>query len=236
MYLDYYIMGIILIPAIILAIVAQSKVNSAYNAYSKVIAASGKTAAEVARLLLDSAGLQHVKVQKTNGHLTDHYDPRKKIVALSSQVHDGTSVAAIGIAAHEVGHAVQYKEKYIPVKLRSALIPVTNIASATLWPLVVIGLIFNFMASSETLIGTIFIWAGIILFGLSAVLNLVTLPVEYNASNRAVRVLAKTEILTAKETAGAKKVLNAAALTYVAAMLVAVLNFIRFLLVVNRRS
>ena len=235
-YFEYYIMGIILLPAIILAIISQNKVNSTYSAYSKVLSQNGKTAAEVARLLLDSAGLTYVKIIKIAGHLTDHYDPKKQIVALSSAIHDSTSVAAIGIAAHEVGHAVQYKEKYAPVKIRAALIPITNFASTALWPLVFIGLIFGYIGTYDSPMSQGFLWAGIIFFGLAALLNIVTLPVEYNASNRATRVLYKTEILTAKETAGAKKVLSAAALTYVAAMLVSVLNLLRFLLVFSRRN
>lgn len=231
MYFEYYIMGIILLPALILAIIAQNKVTSTFNTYSKVLSASGKTGAEVARIILDSAGLTNVQITRVRGHLTDHYDPKKKIIALSSAVYDSTSVAAVGIATHEVGHAIQYKQNYAPVKLRSALVPVTNFASNLLWPLVIVGLLFNFGASSSAL-GMVFVWSGIVLFGLAALLNIVTLPVEYNASNRAVKVLYRSQILTEKETEGAKKVLNAAALTYVAAMLVAVLNLLRFLLVV----
>ena len=231
---EYYTMGIILLPAIILAIIAQSKVNSTYTAYSKVLSQSGKTAAEIARLILDSANLSHIKITKVSGHLTDHYDPKKKLIALSTSVHDSTSVAAIGIAAHEVGHAVQYKEKYLPIKIRSLLIPVTNFASVMLWPLVFIGLLFNYGSTFDNPVGLFFIWAGVVVFGLAALLNIVTLPVEFNASNRAVKVLYKTQILNAKETAGAKKVLSAAAMTYVAAMLISVLNLVRFLLVVRR--
>ena len=235
-YLEYYIMGIILLPAIILAIIAQNKVNTTYNAFSKVLSQSGKTASEVARLLLDSAGLSHIKIIQVTGHLTDYYDPKKQVVALSSSIYNSTSVAAIGIAAHEVGHAVQYKEKYAPVKLRSALIPITNFASSALWPLVFIGLIFGYIGTYDSPLSQGFLWAGVIVFGLAAFLNIVTLPVEFNASARATRVLYKTEILTAKETAGAKKVLSAAALTYVAAMLVSVLNLVRFLMVFGRRN
>lgn len=231
---DYYVMGIILLPAIILAVIAQNKVNTTYSAYSKMLSEGGKTAAEIARFLLDSAGLSNIAVTKVSGHLTDHYDPRKKIVALSASVYDSTSVAAIGIAAHEVGHAVQYKERYVPIKIRSVLIPATNLASTMLWPLVFIGLLFNYGSTYNNPIGLFFIWAGVAVFGLAALLNIVTLPVEFDASNRAVRVLSKTQILTSKETAGAKKVLSAAAMTYVAAMLVSVLNLVRFLLVVRR--
>lgn len=233
LYYEYYLMGIILLPAIILAIIAQSRINSTYTAFSKVLSQQGKTASQVARIILDSAGLYDVEVVKVSGHLTDHYDPKKKIVALSSGVYDSTSVAAIGIAAHEVGHAVQYKQHYVPVKLRSLLVPLTNFASSMLWPLVFLGLIFNFGSTSSSF-GTIFILSGVILFGLTAIFNIVTLPVEFNASNRAIKVLSKTGILNEKELDGAKKVLSAAALTYVAAMLVSVLNLIRFLLVTKK--
>lgn len=235
MYLEYYIMGIILLPGIILAIIAQSKVDRTFNAYSKVMSKGGHTAAEVARLILDTAGLCNIQIVRTKGHLTDHYDPKKKIVALSSSVYSSTSVAAIGIAAHEVGHAIQYKKNYTPIKVRSALIPVTNLASTMLWPLVLIGLLFSYGSTSSSF-GMLFIWAGVIVFGSAVLLNIATLPVEFNASNRALKILHKSQLLTPSETQGAKKVLSAAAMTYVAAMLIAVLNLLRFLLVaVNRR-
>lgn len=229
MYLEYYLLGIILLPAIILAIIAQSKVNSTYSAYSKVLSQSGKPAHEVARFLLDAAGLGHIRVTRVSGHLTDHYDPKKGIVALSAGVHDSTSISALGIAAHEVGHAVQYKEKYFPIKIRAFLIPVTNFASNALWPIVFLGLILNFGAGYSSL-SHIFIIAGVAVFGFAALLNIITLPVEFNASSRALRVLSHTQLLSSSETAGAKKVLSAAALTYVAAMLISVLNLVRFLL------
>ncbi len=235
MYLDYYIMGIILLPGLILAIIAQVKVNSAYSKYSKVIAKGNQTAFEVARLLLDTAGLKHIKINKVSGHLTDHYNPKTQSINLSSGIYNSKSIAAIGIAAHEVGHAIQYKQNYMPVKIRSLLIPVTNFASSLLWPLVIVGLLFNFMADTTTVIGLVFIWSGIILFGLSILVNLVTLPTEFNASNRAIKVLSNSQILDSTETVGAKKVLSAAALTYVAALLVSMLNLLRFVLVVSRR-
>lgn len=228
MYWEYYLMGIILIPGIIFAAIAQSKVNNAYSAYSKVLSKSGKTAAEVARLILDTAGCTDITITRVNGHLSDHYNPKKKIIALSSSVHDSTSVAALGIAAHEVGHAIQYKKGYLPMKVRSLLIPITNLSSVVLWPLVIIGLIFNFVAIPGSIVGNVFLWIGIAFFGISVLLNLVTLPVEYNASNRASKILFDAQILDQTEVNGAKKVLNAAALTYVAALLVSVLNLLRF--------
>lgn len=230
MYWDYYLMGIILIPGLIFAAIAQGKVNRAYSTYSKVLSKSGKTAAEVARLILDTAGCTNIAVVKISGHLSDHFDPKKKRIALSNSVHDSTSVAALGIAAHEVGHAIQNKQNYLPLKLRSLLIPITNLSSVLLWPLIIIGLVFNFAAMPGSIVGDVFLWIGVAFFGISVLLNLITLPVEYNASRRAAKILSNSQILDEKETMGAKKVLNAAALTYVAALLVSVLNLLRFLI------
>lgn len=230
MYWDYYLMGIILIPGLIFAAIAQGKVNRAYSTYSKVLSKSGKTAAEVARLILDTAGCTNIAVVKISGHLSDHFDPKKKRIALSNSVHDSTSVAALGIAAHEVGHAIQNKQNYLPLKLRSLLIPITNLSSVLLWPLIIIGLVFNFAAMPGSIVGDVFLWIGVAFFGISVILNLITLPVEYNASRRAAKILSNSQILDEKETKGAKKVLKAAALTYVAALLVSVLNLLRFLI------
>lgn len=236
LYWEYYIMGIILLPALILAIYAQSKVNSTYGKFSQVMSKKGIKAYEMARLLLDCAELQNVKVIQVAGNLTDYYDDKKKVVALSSSVYDSSSVAALGIAAHEVGHALQFKNNYLPVKIRNIIIPITNISSTLLWPLVMLGLIFNFAAMPGSLVGDICLWSGVIIFGLAALLDLITLPVEYNASHRAIQILSKTEILDDEETKGAKKVLGAAALTYVASLLTSILNLIRFLLVILMHS
>lgn len=231
MYWDYYLMGIILLPAIILAAYAQAKVSSTYSKYSGMISKNGMTAAQVARLLLDCAELKHIKIVKISGSLTDHFDPKKQIIALSSSVYDSTSVAALGVAAHEVGHAIQEKDGYLPYKIRKIIIPTTNFLSSLLWPLVILGLIFNFAAMPGSFVGDVLLWSGVIVFGLAALVDLVTLPVEFNASKRAINTLYKTEILDATETAGAKKVLSAAALTYVASLLTSLLNLLRFILV-----
>ena len=231
MYWDYYLMGIILLPAIILAIYAQAKVSSTYAKYSKVLSKNGMTGAQVARLLLDCADLKNIKITQIGGNLTDHYNPQKQIVALSAWHNDSTSVAALGVAAHEVGHAIQEKNGYVPYKIRKFIIPVTNFLSSMLWPLVVIGLIFNFAAIPGSIVGDVLLWSGVTVFGLATLVDLVTLPVEFNASKRAINTLYKTEILDPSETAGAKKVLNAAALTYVAALLNSLLNLLRFVLV-----
>ncbi len=232
MYWEYYLMGIILVPGLLLSIYAQIKVNSAVSTYSKVTSSSGKTGAEVARLLLDSAGLTDIKIKRVSGNLTDYYDHKHKTLALSAGVHDSTSVAALGIATHEVGHALQYKAGYAPIKARNLAIPIANFASTLMWPLLIIGMIFNFGVASSGIFGSIMLWSGVAVFGMAVVVNLVTLPVEYNASRRATKILHDSSLLNEQETVYAKKVLNAAALTYVAALLVSILNLLRFLLVV----
>lgn len=227
-YWSYYLMGIILLPGIILSIYAQTKVNSTYNRYSDELAQSGKSAADVANLMLSVAGCNDIEVTRISGHLTDNYNPKTKVVSLSNSVYNSSSVAAIGIAAHEIGHVLQHKTHYFPMKLRSLAIGISNISSTLLWPLVIIGFIFSSLLTSA--IGSYIIWAGIAVFTLAVVVNLVTLPVEYNASKRATTILQQSGILTQEETLGAKKVLNAAALTYVAALVVSILNLLRFVL------
>ncbi len=231
LYWEYYLMGIILVPGIIFAAVAQAKVSSTYNAFSRIICRKGYTGAQAARIILDAANLQDVQIKRIGGQLTDNYDPKRKIVSLSTNVHDGQSVASIGIAAHEIGHAIQHKQGYWPVKVRGFLIPVTNFMSVLLWPLLIIGIIFNFVAVPGSIVGMVFIWCGIGLFTLSILIELVTLPTEYNASRRATEILEKSGILDATETNGARKVLGAAALTYVGSLLISILSLLRFLLV-----
>lgn len=229
-------MGIILLPGIIFALIAQAKVNTNYKKYSQVFSKRGMKAHEVARLILDSAGLNHVGISRVSGELTDYYDPTKQMIALSDDVYNSTSVAAIGVATHEVGHALQYAKNYAPVKIRMAMVKVSNISSALLWPLVIVGLILNLGVG--TVFGNICLWSGVIIFGLSVIFNLITLPVEYDASNRAKNILTNAEILDSNEMVGVNKVLNSAALTYVAALVVSMLNLLRFLLVMlsNRRD
>ncbi len=231
---EYYLWGIILLPGLLFAIYASVRVNRSYAKYSKVKTQAGLTGAEVAAQMLKDAGAYDVGIVRTGGHLTDHYDPRSKTLALSESVYSGTSVAAIGIAAHEVGHAIQHDTEYFPLKIRSALVPVVNISSRMLWPVIMIGLFFSFLVEN-TLFGELFILAGIIMFGAALVLSLVTLPVEFDASRRAFRTLYDKGPLTREEAVQSKKVLNAAALTYVAAMLVSLLQLLRFLLVAASR-
>lgn len=229
MYWDYYLMGIILLPGLILAIIAQLKVTTSFNKYKQVPSKKGMTASQVARLILDSANLQHIEIKRIDGELTDHYDPKNKTISLSNDVYDSTSVASIGIATHEVGHALQYASNYKPIKVRMGLVSVCNLASQLLWPLVIIGLLLNL--GLGTIAGDICMWCGIVLFSLSVIFDLVTLPVEYNASNRAKSILTNAEILDSEEMVGVNSVLNSAALTYVASLVVSMLNLIRFILV-----
>lgn len=236
MYFEYYLMGIILLPGIILATIAQIKVSTAYQTYNQVFASSGITASELIKRLLSSANMHSTRLKITNGSLSDHFNPASNEINLSKENYNSTSVAALGIACHEFGHALQKKEKYVPYQIRRTLIPITNFASQLLWPLVIIGLIFNFGATGAGITGNIFLWSGVIVFGASVLVNLVTLPVEFDASRRALKILKTTGTLNEEELNGTKKVLNAAALTYVASFLVSLLSLVRFLLVVlNRR-
>lgn len=218
-----------MIPALIFALWAQMRVKSTFDRYQKVPNARGYTAAEVARRILDDNGLYNVAVEHVKGHLSDHFDPRTNVVRLSDSVYSGKSVASIGVAAHEVGHAIQHATGYKPIKIRSALVPVTNIGSTLgIW-LVVIGMFF----STELAI------VGVILFASVTLFQLVTLPVEFNASSRALKTLEADSILYDDELVGARKVLRAAAMTYVAALVSSLITLLRLILQIvianNRR-
>lgn len=229
MFYPYYIdpTYLILIPAILISAWAQFKVSSTFNKYSTVRSINGYTGAQVARILLNDAGLQEVEIQQVLGRLSDHYDPRAKVLRLSSDVYGSTSVASIGVAAHEVGHAIQDKESYSALVFRNAIVPVVNFSSSLSWILFFIGILLSY----STLV-TI----GIILFSVVVLFQLVTLPVEFNASSRALKLLEARGILYDKEVDGARKVLSAAALTYVAATLMAVLQLVRLIAISNRNS
>lgn len=220
----YYL--VLVLPALILSLYAQFKVKSTFNKYSRVGNSKGMTGADVARTILDRSGLYDVRVEAYPGDLTDHYDPRTKVVRLSRSVYGSTSVSAIGVAAHETGHAIQHKEGYGPLALRSSLVPVANIGSSIGPTMAIIGLLLGM---------PIFIKLGIILFGAAVLFYLVTLPVEFNASSRAIRTLEDTGILNYNEIDHAKKVLKAAAMTYVASAAVAIANFLRLVLITNNR-
>lgn len=229
-------MGIILLPAIIFSAIVQAKVNSSFKKYSQVQSQNGLTAKQLAEQILSKYGADNVTVKKVKGNLTDYYSDKDKTVALSEQVYDSKSVSAIGIAMHEVGHAIQYAEGYAPIKFRNIMVKACNLSSKLLWPLVIIGLIFNLGVENGGVLGSICIWAGIGFFGLTVLFNLVTLPVEYNASKRAKKLMASEGILTKQELIMASEVLNSAALTYVASLAVSILNLLRFLLVFVSRD
>lgn len=231
MYYEYYILGFVLLPGIIFALIAQSKVNNSFNKFSKILSNRQITAKDCAELLLKNAGVDDVVVTRTSGKLTDHFDPKEKVVALSEGVYESTSIASIGIAAHEVGHAIQNDTSYFPLILRSIFVKTSNIASKVLWPLVIIGIVFNFIYI-DGIIGLIFMFGGLAFYVIALLLNLITLPVEYNASKRALTILQENEILDENELVGVKKVLNSAALTYVASTLIAFLELIRFAILI----
>ncbi len=211
---------LLVLPAFIFSLWAQHKVKSTYARYAKVRGSRGLTGAETARRILDLNGLRDVQIEHVRGNLTDHYDPRGRVVRLSDSVYNSQSIAAVGIAAHEVGHAVQHARAYGPLKLRNAIIPVTNIGSTLSIPMIFIGLALDVFSLSLL---------GVILFGTVAVFQLITLPVEFNASRRAIATLEQQDILYGDELKGTKKVLSAAALTYVAALAVALAQLLRFL-------
>jgi len=217
---------ILLIPALILAFYAQFKVQSAYSKMSKIRSKKGLTGAEAGRKLLDKAGLKQVDVEEIPGNLTDNYDPRDKKLHLSQGVHNSDSIAALGIVAHEVGHAVQDAKAYAPMKLRSGLVPAANIGSNLAMPLFFIGILFSYPLLMDL---------GIVAFSLAVVFTLITLPVEFNASKRAIAMLTDGGYVSTDEAPMAKSVLDAAALTYVAATAMAVLNLIRLLAIRGSR-
>ena len=235
-YYQYYLMGIVLLPAILFAVIAQARVNSTFDKYSRVASSKNIPAYMVAEKMLEKKGIRDVVVKRVSGKLTDYYSDSEKVVALSEDIYNSSSISAIGVAMHEVGHAIQYAEGYKMIMVRNLMIRTSRISSILLWPLVVIGLIFNLAVVGGGLFGQICLWGGIGFFSISILLNLVTLPVEYNASNRAKELMEKEGILTKQETQSAAKVLNAAALTYVASLVVSIFYLVRFLLVVFLNS
>ncbi len=224
----------ILIPAIILALYAQSKVNSTFNKYSKVRSMSGITGAQAAQELMHRAGIHDVRIERVAGNLTDHYDPSHKVLRLSDSVYSSTSLAAIGVAAHETGHALQHNVGYAPLSLRSAMVPLTNISSRLSMPIILIGVLFGSSRGSD--FGYMFIQFGIILFSMAVLFSIITLPVEFNASRRAVDMLGDYGLLSSDEIKPVRKVLNAAALTYVAAAISAIASLLRLVLIFGRRN
>lgn len=225
LYYDSYYLVLVL-PAILIAMAAQIMVKTTFRRYASVFSRRGQTAAQVARRILDDNGLQAVRLERVSGDLTDHYDPKANVIRLSDSVYNSASVASIGVAAHEAGHAVQHAVGYVPIKLRNAVLPVANIGSAAAMPIIVIGLLLSF----EPLVSI-----GILLFSALVLFQLITLPVEFNASRRALATLRDSHILDGKELSGARRVLSAAAMTYVAAVLVSAMQLLRLVLLTNRR-
>lgn len=219
---------ILIIIAAIISLIAQWRVNSAFSKYSRVASMSGMTGAQAARMILQSNGINDVSVQRISGKLTDHYNPSTKVLNLSESVYGSTSVAAIGVAAHECGHAIQHASGYFPLSLRTALVPVANIGSQLSWVFIIVGAILSF---NQTLI-TI----GIIMFSAAVLFQLVTLPVEFNASARALEQLESNGILYRDEVSQTRKVLSAAALTYVAAAATAILQLLRLIILFGGRG
>lgn len=221
-YDPYYILILI---GMVICLIASARVNSTFKKYDKVRSRTGMTGAEAARRLLQAQGIYDVTIQRVSGSLSDHYDPKSKVVRLSESTYDSTSVAAIGVAAHECGHAMQHEENYLPLSVRSALVPVANFGSRFSMLLIIAGLIF----------GQILIEAGILLFAAVVLFQVVTLPVEFNASRRALRLLDENGILYQEEVGMTRKVLGAATLTYVASALSAVLQLVRLMLLYGGR-
>ncbi|MDD6643282.1 MAG: zinc metallopeptidase [Faecousia sp.] len=231
----YYIL--LVLPAMLFSLWASARVNSTFKRYSQVRNSRGMTGADAARAVLAANGVTGVRIERVSGNLTDHYDPRDNVIRLSDSVYDAATPAAVGVAAHEAGHAVQYATNYAPIKIRAAIVNVTNIGSKLSIPLIVIGLLLMSIRSLAAYSDFFYYVAlfGVLCFGLCVVFQLVTLPTEYNASRRAKQTIERCNMLTLEEQQGVKKVLSAAALTYVAALTVAIANFLRLLMIVGRR-
>lgn len=226
LYFDYYYL-ILVLPMLALSLIAQGMVKSAYSKQSKVLSSRGLTGAQAAARVLYQYGINDVRIETVSGKLTDHYDPKAKVIRLSQEVSSGSNVAAIGIACHEAGHAAQHAENYMPIKIRNMILPVCNIGSAIGLPIAILGYFLGFHP---------LVSIGLLLYGLIALFQFVTLPVELNASHRAMKVIEETNMLTDDEQPGARKVLTAAAMTYVTALLVTLANLLRFVLRFNRRN
>ncbi len=231
MYLDWtYI--VLVLPAIIFAMWASNRVNSTFQRYQGQYSSRGLTGAEAAQMVLQRNGVYGVRIERVSGNLTDHYDPRSNVIRLSDSVYGNTSTAAIGVACHEAGHAVQHAEHYLPVKIRTAIVPITNIGSRLSMPLILLGLLFG---ATSYFFATL-AYVGVACFALSTIFQLVTLPTEFDASRRALTAIEQGGMLSGEELQGAKKVLSAAAMTYVAALAVSITQLLRLMLLVNRRN
>lgn len=224
-YFDSYYLFLV-VPALLIAMWAQFNVQTTFRKYNRISNSRGLTADQAARQILDDNGLYQVSIERVPGKLSDHYDPKANVIRLSDSTYGSISVGAIGVAAHEAGHAVQYATGYFPIKIRSVLIPITQIGSSIAIPLAIFGIVFSFYP---------LVTIGILLFCSVVLFQLITLPVEFNASRRALKTLDESRMLEGEELIGAKRVLRAAALTYVAGLLVAVANLVRLIALSNRR-
>lgn len=235
-YFYYYDWTYILfmIPCVIITLICQIKVQSAYTKYSKIPNTRGMTGAQAAQYVLNSHGVTNVRIEPVSGKMTDHFDPRTNVIRLSEGVYNQSTIAAVGIACHEAGHAVQHAEGYTPNKIRSILVPVANIGSKLSWILIMIGLIIPAFSAVSYSVGQIFLNLGIAFFACAVLFTIVTLPVEFNASSRALKCIRDNQLLVDDQYKGARSVLRAAAMTYVASALTAILQLIRLLLIVNR--
>ena len=235
--MPYYFYGFdwtyiyIVLPCFILAMIASARVNSTFRKYSKQISMRHITGSEAAMRVLRANGISNVRIERISGNLTDHYDPKANVIRLSDVVYDSPSTAAIGVACHEAGHAVQYAREYFPIKVRAAIIPITNIGSRLAMPLILLGVLFGALGNFSYNL----VYIGIACFSLSLVFQLITLPVEFNASRRAMQAIEASEILTEEEQRGARKTLTAAAMTYVAAVAVAAAQLFRLILLFGGR-
>lgn len=230
--MPYEVSMIALIIAIVFTMIAQSKVNSNFRRYSKVKNDRGLSGAEAARIVLDANGLREVTIEQISGSLTDHYDPRKRVLRLSQTVYGADSIAAVSVACHEAGHAIQHAEGYAPLKIRNGIVPIVNFASQFSWILVIMGIV---LLASGNYIGDMLFNIGVIFFVAVIIFHAVTLPVEFNASSRALSQMEMQGVIAEDEEGGAKKVLSAAAMTYVASLAVAVANLLRILAMRGRR-
>jgi hypothetical protein len=228
----YYASAIILIPGIILAVIAQVRVQTTYSKYKRIKANSGWIGREMSEMLLEKAGINDVVVVPTRGTLTDNYNPQNKTLNLSEGVYASSSIAALGVAAHEIGHAIQDNENYKPLKLRAVMVPVVNIGSKFAIPLAIVGVLLTWLVENQS-VGGFFLFLGIVAYSLTSIFALITLPVELNASRRAKKLLYETGVLDRRELSGASKVLTAAAWTYVASLVVSLLYLLRFMVILS---
>lgn len=231
-YFDMYYLVLVL-PMVILSMWASARVDSSFKKYSKVSTMRNFTGAEAARQILDNHGLYDVKIEAVSGNLTDHYDPKANVIRLSDPVRNSASVAAVGVAAHEAGHAVQHATGYAPIKFRNSLVPVANLGSKLSIPLIILGLV---LMGAESVFGVTMVYAGILMFSLAVLFQIVTLPVEFDASNRAIKVLGEGGYLYDEEIKHVKKVLSAAAMTYVAAAATSIAQLLRLILIARDRD